>query len=204
MSGKKLSFGFATILLAGWMGAQAAEYQIDPAHSGILFKVTHMGINTVTGRFDSFQAVFDVDPNNIEATKGSAVIDVKSINTSNAKRDNHLRSDDFFNAEKFPEIRFTSTSVRNVNKGDSTCDLIGNLTLRDVTKEIVLHIKGGGIIRDDWGNEHAAFKATGRINRFDYNLKWNKLMEAGGLVVGPDVDLALTFEGVRPAEAVKK
>lgn len=187
------------LLLVGWVGAVAAEYpQIDPAHSEVLFKVTHMGVNTVTGRFDSFQANFEVDPQHIENTKGSATIDVKSINTSNPKRDNHLRSDDFFNAEQFPQIKFVSKSVKNVNMADSTCDLVGDLTMRDVTKEIVLKIKGGGIIKDGWGNERAAFTAKGTINRFDFNLKWNKLLEAGGLVVGPEVQLELAFEGLRP------
>ena len=195
---KKSHLIISVALLAGLLTANAAEYQADVAHSELLFKVRHMGINTVTGRFDNFQARFDVDPQHIENTKGTATIDVKSINTNNAKRDNHLRSDDFFNAEQYPQIKFASKSVKNVNMADSTCDLVGDLTIRDVTKEIVLKIKGGGIIHDDWGNERAAFTAKGIINRFDFNLKWNKMIEAGGLVVGPDVQLELTFEGVRP------
>ena len=90
-----------------------------------------------------------------------------------------------------------------MNKADSTCDLVGDLTLRDVTREIILRVKGGGIVNDGWGNEHAAFTATGTINRFDYNLKWNKMIETGALVASNEVQLELTFEGVRPSEGAK-
>jgi len=199
---KKTGFGMAAALLAGWVCAGAAEYQIDAAHSEVGFKVKHLGISTVQGSFAEFSGSFDVDAKNVSATKGTLVIKVASISTNNAKRDGHLKSDDFFNAEKFPEIKFASKSVRNVNLADSTCDLVGDLTIRDVTKEITLKIKGTGILaKDPWGMERAAFTATGRINRFDYNLKWNGLIEGGGLVVSPDVDLVLSFEGVRAPAA---
>ncbi|MCD6024311.1 MAG: YceI family protein [Fibrobacteria bacterium] len=190
----------AAVLLAGTLSAHAAEYNIDAAHSDVLFKVKHMGISTVTGSFGEFSGSFDVDPKNVGKTTGSLTIKVNSINTNNAKRDGHLKSDDFFNAERYPEIKFVSKAVRNVNMKDSTADLVGDLTIRDVTKEIVLKVKGTGILpRDPWGMERAAFTATGRINRFDYNLKWNSLIESGGMVVAPDVDLVLAFEGVRPS-----
>jgi polyisoprenoid-binding protein YceI len=194
--------GFAAVLLAGALSAHAAEYTIDAAHSDVVFKVKHMGISTVTGSFGEFSGSFDVDPKNVGKTTGSLVIKTASINTNNAKRDGHLKSDDFFNAEKYPEIRFTSKAVKNINMKDSTADLVGDLTIRDVTREIVLKVKGTGILaKDPWGNERAAFTATGRVNRFDYNLKWNALIESGGMVVAPDVDLVLAFEGVRPAAA---
>jgi polyisoprenoid-binding protein YceI len=188
------------LLLAG-LAAAAGEFQIDASHSEILFKVRHMGINTVTGRFDSFQGSFTLDPKKIEATTGMATIETKSVNTNNQKRDDHLRGDDFFNAGKFPQLKFKSKAVRKVNMKDSTCELVGDLTIRDVTKEIVLKVKGGGLIQDPWGNERAGFTATGKLNRFDYGLKWNNLLETGGFVVGPEVELALTFEGVRPLAA---
>lgn len=190
------------VLLLGAVSLHAAEYQIDTPHSDVKFRVKHMGISTVTGSFGEFTGSFNVDPKNIAATTGSAVIQVASVNTNNAKRDNHLKSDDFFNAEKYPEIRFASKAVRNVNLADSTADLVGDLTIRDVTKEIVLKVKGTGILaKDPWGMERAAFTATGTINRFDYNLKWNNLIEGGGFVVAPEVELVLAFEGVRPAAA---
>ena len=180
----------------------AADYQIDPAHSDVVFKVKHMGISTVTGTFGDVSGSFNVDPKNVAATTGSAVIKVASINTNNLKRDNHLKSDDFFNAEQFPEIKLVSKAVKNVNMADSTADLVGDLTIRDVTKEIVLKVKGTGILaKDPWGMERAAFTAKGQVNRFDYNLKWNAALEAGGFVVAPEVELVLAFEGVRPAAA---
>ncbi len=203
MFGKHIVLGAAMTLLAG-MTANATEYQIDPAHSEIAFKVKHLTISTVTGTFSDITGSFDVDVKNLAATKGSAVIKVASISTNNEKRDNHLKSDDFFNAEKFPEIKFVSKSVRNVNMADTTCDLVGDLTIRDVTKEIVLKVKGTGILANDgWGNQRAAFSATGRINRFDFNLKWSKALETGGLVVAQDVDIVLSFEGVHAPDAPK-
>jgi len=104
MSGKHIGFRMATVLLAGWMAAGATEYQIDPAHSDVLFKVRHMTISTVTGSFPEISGSFDVNPKNLEASRGSAVIKVSGINTNNVRRDEHLKSDDFCNADKFPEI----------------------------------------------------------------------------------------------------
>lgn len=184
--------------LVGMVAAAPAEYQIDASHSDILFKVRHMGISTVTGRFDQFAGSFTVDPKNLAATKGSATIEVATINTNNGKRDGHLKGEDFFASDKFPQIKFASKSVRNVNMADTTCELVGDLTIRDVTKEIVLKVKGTGIVNDPWGNERAAFSAKGSINRHDYGLKWNTLLETGGAVVAAQVDIELAFEGVRP------
>ena len=195
-----LSLLFASALA---VGAGAAEYQIDPAHSEIIFKVRHMGLSTVTGRFEKFTGNFDVDPKNVKRTKGSAVIETGSISTTNAKRDEHLKSEDFFDAAHHPQIKFQSKEVKDVNEKDSTATLVGDLTMRGVTKPVELKVKGGGIILDGWGNERAAFTATGKLNRFDYGLKWNKALEAGSLVVGETVELVLAFEGVRPAPAGK-
>lgn len=199
---KKMVRGAFAAILIGTLSVGAAEYNIDAAHSDVQFRVRHMGISTVTGSFGEFSGTFSVDPKKVEATRGSAVIKVASINTNNARRDGHLKGDDFFNAEQFPEIKFTSKAVRNVNMADSTADLVGDLTIRDVTKEVVLKVKGTGILaKDPWGMERAAFRATGVINRFDFNLKWNNMIEGGGLVVAPEVELVLAFQGVRPADA---
>ncbi len=199
--GRTMKISAFGLVLAGAISATAAEYQIDAAHSDVQFRVRHMGISTVTGSFGEFEGNFNLDPANVEATTGQLTIKTTSVNTNNNRRDNHLRSDDFFNAEKFPEIKFKSKEVRNVNMADTTAELVGYLTIRDVTKEIVLQVKGTGILaKDPWGNERAAFSATGRINRFDFDLKWNNLIEGGGgLVVAPEVDIILSFQGVRPA-----
>ena len=176
----------------------AASYSVDTAHSDVGFKVRHMGISNVTGKFLKFGGTFDIDPKNIKATKGTLTIDVNSINTGNEKRDGHLKGEDFFDAAKHPEIKFVSKEVKDINEKDSTATLVGDLTMRGVTKPVSLKVKGGGIINDGWGNERAAFTATGKINRFDYGLKWNKALETGSMVVSQDVDLILAFEGVRP------
>jgi polyisoprenoid-binding protein YceI len=194
---------FASLLLisAGAVSAHAETYSVDTAHTDVTFKVRHMGISNVTGKFDKFGGNFEVDPKNIKATKGSLTIDVNSINTGNGKRDGHLKGEDFFDVARFPEMKFVSKEVKDVNEKDSTATLLGDLTMHGVTKEVALKIKGGGIIKDGWGNERAAFTANGKINRFDYGLKWNKTVEAGGLVVSQDVELNLAFEGVRKLAA---
>lgn len=194
-------------LSVGIVQAQVAEYKIDPVHSTVQFKATHLGISTVTGSFTEFSGSFNLDPKNVAATTGSLTIKTASVNTHVKQRDDHLRSDDFFNAEKFPEIKFVSKAVRNVNMKDSTADLVGDLTIRDVTKEIVLKVKGGGLLeKDPWGLARAGFKASGRVNRLDYGLKWNDLLENGGFVVAPEIELVLAFEGIRQdaAEPAKK
>lgn len=193
--------GFASIFFVAVLAGQAAaaEYKIDGSHSEVVFKVRHMGLSTVSGRFDKFEGSFDVDPKSIKATKGSLVIETASINTGNAKRDGHLRQPDFFDAANHPQIKFVGTEVKDINEKDSTATLVGDLTMHGVTKPVSLKIKGGGIINDGWGNERAAFTATGKLNRFDYGLKWNKAVEAGRLVAGEEVELNLAFEGTRPA-----
>src|SRR2546425_1257312 len=122
---------FSVLLLSAWAGkAMATEYQIDTAHSDITFRVKHMGISTVTGKFDKFTGSFDVDPKNIKGTKGSAVIEAATINTGNAKRDADLRSENFFDVSKFSQIKFVSKEVRDIDEKDSTCTLIGDLTMK--------------------------------------------------------------------------
>jgi polyisoprenoid-binding protein YceI len=200
-----LSPGVAGFLLAaGALGlsagqADAAEYKIDPAHSEVVFKVRHMGLSTVTGRFDKFDGSFDVDPKNVKATKGSLVIETASINTNNAKRDDHLRSKDFFSADKNPQIKYVSKEVKDVNEKDSTATLVGDLTMNGITKPVALKVKGGGIIQDGWGNERAAFTATGKLNRYDWGIKFNNIIEAGRVGISEDVELALSFQGTRPS-----
>jgi polyisoprenoid-binding protein YceI len=193
---------FSAFAIAACLGLASAEtYNVDTAHTDISFKARHMGISNVTGKFEKFGGTFSVDPKNVKATTGNLTIDVNSISTGNAKRDAHLKGEEFFDAAKNPEIKFVSKEVKDVNEKDSTCTLVGDLTIRGVTKDVALKVKGGGIMKDGWGNERAAFTATGKINRFDYGLKWNKTVEAGGLVVGPEVELNLAFEGVRPVGA---
>ena len=196
-----IQLGSMLLVSALAVTARAEIYNVDTAHSDITFKVRHMGISTVSGRFEKFGGTFDVDPKNIKATKGNLTIDASSISTGNAKRDGHLKSPDFFDVAKFPEIKFASKEVKDVNMKDSTATLVGDLTMHGITKEISLKIKGGGIMVDPWHNERAAFSATGKIDRYDFGLKYNSALEKGGVVVSQEVELVLDFQGMRPLPA---
>ncbi|MBO6575278.1 MAG: polyisoprenoid-binding protein [Rhodothermales bacterium] len=177
----------ATVAIAG----AVETYQIDAAHSNIGFKVRHLGITNVNGSFTDYEATATVDPADLSTLKAEAVIQTGSVDTGIERRDNHLRSDDFFNAEAFPTMTFTSKEVRNLDGGEF--ELVGDLTIRDVTKEIVLDVEylGSATMR---GNQVLGFEARGSISRFDYGLKWDALTEAGGLIVAEDVRLILELE----------
>jgi polyisoprenoid-binding protein YceI len=174
------------------------EYQIDGPHTEIGFKVRHLGIANVTGRFDEHEVSLELDPNDLTTLRTSTSIRTSSVNTGIEKRDNHLRSDDFFNAQEYPEITFVSREVTDVDS-DGTFKLHGDLTIRDVTKPIVLDAEFRGPVAAA-GTERIAFSAEADINRFDYNLKWNKLIESGGLVVSESVRLVIEVEALRELE----
>jgi len=174
--------------------AAAAEYAIDPEHSSVLFRVRHL-VGRVTGQFDKFSGTFTYEKENPKAWKTAATIDAASINTKTPERDKHLRSADFFEVEKYPTLSFTSTRVDAV-KG-ARAKLLGKLTIHGVTKSVALSLEIGGAAKDPYGNERAAFVATGRINRKDFGLTWNDVLETGGALVGDDVDLTLEIEGIK-------
>ncbi len=176
--------------------AGAESYRIDGAHSKILFKVKHLGISTVTGQFQDFSGSFQLDKNNLGSVGAEVVIKATSVDTEEPDRDNHLRSGDFFDVEKHPEIRFSSTGVER--GAGSTFRLRGNLTIRGVTKPVTLEANYGGAAVLQ-GKERAAFTATGRVNRKDFGVSWNNLLDNGGLVVSDDVDLIIEVEGVADA-----
>ncbi len=192
------SFAFF-ILASAAVFAQKSEWSFDKAHSQVKFTVTHMLISEVDGHFKSFDGKVITNGNDFTDAEISFEIETKSIDTDNEKRDNHLRSDDFFNAEKFPKISFKSKSLKKT--GNNKYKLVGDFTIRDITKEVVLDVTQGGVVKDGYGNEKAGFKITGTINRFDYNLKWNAFMETGGMVVGEDVDIACNIQLVKKAES---
>jgi len=169
-----------------------AKWTIDTTHSEVGFKVKHLVISTVSGKFNTFEGTVESDKNDFTDAKINFTADVNSITTGNEQRDGHLKSDDFFNAEQFPKLTFSSTSI--VKKDDSDYELTGDLTIRDVTKPITLKVEFGGIEPNFYGNTVAAFELTGKINRKEYGLKWHAATEAGGLVVSDDVKLAITIE----------
>lgn len=169
-------------------------WKVDPTHSEILFKVRHMVISTVTGKFEKFDGTVETEGDRLETARVEFVIDTASVNTGVADRDNHLRSDDFFNAEKYPQIRFVSTAFKKIN--DQEYELTGNLTIRDVTRPVQLKVEYGGMVKDPWGNTRAGFVVTGKINRKDFGLKWNMLLETGGAVVSDEVQVQCAVEFV--------
>lgn len=168
------------------------KWTIDTAHSEINFKVKHLVISTVTGKFKSFDAAVETDNEDFENAKISFEADIDSIDTGNDDRDAHLKSDDFFNAEAHPKLTFESTSFRHIGEGEYK--LTGNLTIRGNTKPVELDAVYGGTVRDPYGNTKAGFEVTGTINRKEFGLKWNGVTEAGNLVVSDDVKLDLNVQ----------
>ena len=175
------------------------SWQIDSAHSEIQFTVRHMMISKVRGRFETFSGTVAYDEANPTNTIVDIAIDTNSINTREGQRDGHLRSPDFLNTELYPAITFQSTQVEQTaeNKGK----LIGNLTIRDVTKEVALDVTFEGKAQSPWGTTSVGFSATTKINRKDFNLTWNQALETGGVLVGDDVTINIELELVQQAEA---
>lgn len=163
------------------------KWSTDSTHSEIAFKVKHMMISTVTGHFEDFEATAKTDGENFNDATIEFSAKTASVNTKNKDRDAHLKSDDFFNSEKFPEIKFVSKSF----DGEQ---LIGDLTIRDVTKEITLDVDFNGIAIDPYGQTKAGFEITGEINRKDFNLTWNAVTEAGSIVVSDKVKLVVDVQ----------
>jgi polyisoprenoid-binding protein YceI len=188
---KQLGFLFVAMMLIASASIAQGVWTLDKVHSSVQFSVKHMVISTVTGSFKDFSIELKSDKLDFTDAAVAAAIKVASINTDNAMRDGHLKSDDFFNAEKFPKIKFKSTSFEKI--GENKYKITGDLTIRDVTKQVVFDAALGGTLKTERGTL-AAWSATTTINRFDYNLKWNKALETGGLMVGQDVTITLNLE----------
>ena len=167
-------------------------WNIDASHSIAEFAVKHMMVSTVKGRFATLKGAIQVDDENPLLSAVAATIDVASITTNDEARDAHLRSDDFFNAEKFPEIIFVSKRVERVDAENYR--VVGDLTIRDVTKEVVLDTEFEGQVHDPYGNERAGFTATTQINRSDFGVSFNGLLETGGVIVSDKVKITLHVE----------
>lgn len=170
-------------------------FAIDKTHSETAFTVRHL-ISKVRGRFADFDGTIDFDPSNPEASKVAVTIQAASIDTSTPDRDAHLRSADFFDIERFPTLRFTSTAV--TARGADQFVVTGDFTIRDVTKRIEVPATYLGVATDPWGNQKVAFEAEFTINRKDFGLNWNAALETGGFLVGDEVTIALS---VQAAEA---
>jgi polyisoprenoid-binding protein YceI len=176
---------------------ETKTWNIDSTHSGVHFSVRHLVVAKVRGRFATFTGKVQLDEQDLTRSKVEVDIDASSIDTGVADRDKHLRSADFFDVERFPKLHFESTRVELV-KGNRYA-VHGNLTIRDVTRPAVLDVEYGGLAKDPWGNERAAFAASTSLERSDFGLKWNQALEAGGVLVGERVDIELEIEVVKAA-----
>ncbi len=170
-------------------------WTIDPVHSIAEFAVKHLMISTVKGRFRSLEGTLYIDEANPINSWVTASIAVASIDTGEPQRDDHLRSDDFFNAERFPKITFRSTRVEQVE--DTHWKVIGDLTIRDVTREVALDTEYEGRVTDPWGKERIGFTAETALSRQEFGVRWNALLETGGVAVGDKVRVSLHIEAVR-------
>ncbi len=171
--------------------SDVTKWVIDPTHSEIHFKVKHMMVSTVTGAFNEFEGAVEAADETFENAKVSFSANVASIDTNNGQRDEHLKSDDFFNAEQFPKLSFVSKSF--TKKGDDF-ELVGDLTIRDITKEVKLNVEFNGVVVDPYSQTKAGFELSGKINRKDFGLKWSAITEAGSVVVSDDVRLVLNVQ----------
>ena len=174
-----------------------ATYKIDAAHSEITFKVKHLMITNVTGNFTKFDATLETTADDFSDAKISFEADVNSITTNNEQRDRHLKSADFFDAETFPTLSFTSTSF--TKKSDDEYNLVGDLTLKGHTKSVTLNAEYGGTATDPYNQTKAGFEITGKINRQDFGLTWSAVTEAGGIMVSDEVKLAFNVQMIKQA-----
>jgi polyisoprenoid-binding protein YceI len=192
MSQKLLSLTVAT-LLAGTAFA-GDTYTVDKAHSEALFKVRHL-VSKVSGRFGEFTGTIRIEPDKPEASSVEFAIKVASIDTDNEQRDQHLRSEDFFWADKHPEITFKSASIEA--KGGDRYAVSGTLTMRGVAKQVTLPVTLLGFVKDPWGNEKVGFALETTLNRKDYGIVWNKALDQGGVLLGDEVEIEINLEATK-------
>ncbi|SHL42623.1 Polyisoprenoid-binding protein YceI [Chitinophaga jiangningensis] len=160
----------------------------DADHSELGFKIRHLMITNINGKFDNFTVEAETEEEDFMNAKVTATVDIDSVNTGNAQRDGHLRSPDFFDVDKYRNIVFKATKAESVDN-DGSYTLYGDLTIRDVTKPIKLDVEFGGVVKDPWGNTKAGFTVHGKINRKDFGLNWNAVTEAGGVMVSDEVKI---------------
>ena len=175
---------------------QAATYQIDSDHSSFQFKVRHMTVSNVKGEFKKVRGVVSIDESDISSLKVDLTLDAASVNTDHAKRNEHLRGEDFFHVEKYPTISFVSKRVTKVDT--NRLKVVGDLTIRGVTKEVTVDVEGPTLeVKDSGGNVRRGATGTSKINRKDFGIAWHKVLDNGGLVVGDDVNIAIEVELIK-------
>ena len=189
---RKLTVSILAVAFMFGMSVQAAEWNLDPVHSAIEFSVRHLAISKIKGKFKEFEAKMVFDGKAVENGSAEFTIQVASIDTENEKRDNHLKSADFFGAEENPTITFKSKKISAVK--DGKFQITGDMTMRGVTKEVTFDCELHGVVQGPGGNTRAGFSAETTINRHDFGVSWSKTLDAGGLIVGNDVNLTLERE----------
>ena len=172
------------------------KWVLDPTHSEVQFKVKHLVISTVSGLFKSFEGSLETDNDDFQHSKVEFSLDVNSIDTTQVQRDEHLKSAEFFDAEKYPKITFKSTAL---TKAGDDYKLTGDLTIKDVTKPVTFDVEFGGSAADFYGNTKAGFEVTGKINRKEFGLTWDGVTEAGSIVVGEDIKLFANVQFAKQA-----
>lgn len=172
-----------------------AKWEFDHAHSSVGFSIRHLLVSKVRGRFNTWSGELHFDEKHPERSSVEVRIDAKSIDTGEAQRDAHLRSPDFFDVEKFPHLIFKSTRVEK--SGEDRLTLLGDLTIRGITKPVVLEVEHGGSLKDPWGKQRAGFTASAVIDRKDYGIVFNQVLDAGGLALGDKVTLAIDIEATQ-------
>ena len=187
-------FSALAVVMAAGAVFSADTYSIDMSHSYAGFSVRHLVITNVKGNFNNFSGEITFDENDMSKSSANVTIDVASINTYNTDRDKHLRSADFFDVEKYPEMTFVSTGVKK--DGDDMI-LDGKLTMHGVTREISIPFEFLGKVTDPWGNERIAFEGKTKLSRKDYGMTWSQTIETGGLVVGDEIKIELQIEAVK-------
>lgn len=175
----------------------STKWALDPTHSELGFKIKHLMISNVSGAFTKFDVQTETASDDFSEAKVVATVDVESINTSNSQRDDHLRNADFFEVTTHPNIKFESTKVEKLD--DENFSLYGNLTIKDTTKPVKLAVEFNGIAKDPWGNIKAGFTLNGKINRKDFGITYNAVMETGGVMLGEEVKVSGDIQLVKQA-----
>lgn len=192
MAKRIILFLFSLLLVSQF--AIAETFVVDPVHSQVEFSVVHLMFFKVRGGFDDYQATLQVDPEARTLSEISATINTATIDTREKKRDDHLRSPDFFDVVKFPEMKFVS---RNITGSADNIMVTGNLTIRGITQQVVLTGSFAGVNTDPWGNLRAGFSASTKISRENFGLTWNKTLETGGVLVGDEVEINLDIQAIK-------
>jgi polyisoprenoid-binding protein YceI len=196
MAGTPFAYNFVSLFKLQKTQFMATKWVLDPSHSEVEFKVKHMMISNVSGKFTKFDATVETEGEDFMTAKATFTADIDSINTGSDQRDGHLKSPDFFDAGAYPQLKFVASKYENVDN-DGSYEVWGELTIHGITKTVKLDAEFGGVIKDPWGNTRAGISVNGKINRKDFGLSWHGVTETGSLIVSDDVRVHINLEFVK-------